>query len=48
MIRPHPEYAVQVWNRRLLDDIESLEKVQRRATKILTKSSKLSYDQRLA
>ena len=48
MIRPHLEYAVQVWNPRLLGDIESLEKVQRRATKIPTKLSKLSYDQRLA
>jgi hypothetical protein len=48
MIRPHLEYAVQVWNPRLLGDIESLEKVQRRATKIPTKLSRLSYDQRLA
>ena len=33
MIRPHLEYAVQVWNSILIGDIESLEKVQRRATK---------------
>ena len=48
MIRPHLEYAVLVRNPRLLGDIESLEKVQRRATKIPKKLSKLSYDQRLA
>ena len=48
MIRPHLEYAVQVWNQRLIGDKERLEKVQRRATKTSTKLSKLSYDQRLA
>ena len=47
MIRPHLEYAVQVWNPRLIGDIERLEKVQRRATKIPTKLSKMSYDHRL-
>ena len=46
--RPHLENAVQVWNPRLLGDLKSLEKVQRRATKILTMFSKPSYDQRLA
>ena len=34
MIRPHIEYPVQVWNPRLIGDIESLEKVQPRATQI--------------
>ena len=48
MIRPHLEYEMQIWNQRLLGDIESLEKVQRRATQIQTKLSKLSYYQRLA
>ena len=47
LIRPHLEYAVQVWNPRLKDDLERLEKVQGRATKIPTKLSKMSYDQRL-
>ena len=48
MIRPHVEYAVQVRNPILIGDIERLEKVQRRATKIPSKLSKLSNDQRLA
>ena len=48
MIRPHLEYAVQVWNQRLIGDIERFEIVQRRATKTPTELSKLSYDQRLA
>ena len=33
MIKPHLEYTMQVWNPRLLGDIESLEKVQRRTNK---------------
>ena len=48
MIRLHLEYAVQVSNPRLPGDIESLEKVQRKATKIQKKLSKLSCDQRIA
>ena len=48
MILPHLQYAVQVWNPRCIGDIERLEKVQRRATKIPSKLSKLSYNQRLA
>ena len=39
MIRPHPEYAVRVWNPRLIGDIERLEKVQRRAIKKPTELS---------
>ena len=35
----------QVWNPRLIGDIERLEKVLRRATKTPTNLSKLSYDQ---
>ena len=48
MIRPHLEYAEQVLNPRWIDDIERLEKVQRRATKTPIELRKLSYDQRLA
>ena len=47
MIRTNLEYAVQVWNPRLKGDLEELEQVQRRATKIPTKLSNMSYDQRL-
>ena len=36
MIRPHQQYAVQVWKPRFIGDRERLEKVERRATKIPT------------
>ena len=47
MIRHFLEYAVQIWNPILIGDVERIEMIQRRATKIPTKLSKLSYDQRL-
>lgn len=46
-IRPHLEYAIQAWCPYLKGDIEHLEKVQRRATKLISGYSKLSYEQRL-
>ena len=32
MVRPHLEYANQVWHPRRIQDLEKLEKVQRKAT----------------
>ena len=34
MIRPHLEYAIQVWNPYQIGDIDIIEIVQRRASKI--------------
>ena len=34
LVRPHLEFASTVWNPYLVGDIETLEKVQRRATRI--------------
>jgi hypothetical protein len=47
MVRPHLDYAAQVWNPYLLKDIKTLEKVQRRATKLPPNLKKKPYKERL-
>ena len=47
MIRSHLEYASSVWNPHCKEDIEILEKVQRRATKLVKTIKHLSYEDRL-
>ena len=46
-VRPHMEFAIQAWSPYLKRDIECLEKVQRRATKLVKGFKKLSYQDRL-
>jgi len=46
-IRPHMEYCVQAWSPHLAKDIQTLEKVQRSSTKIVSSLKKLSYETRL-
>jgi len=46
-IRPHLEYAIQTWCPYQKGDIEHLEKVQRRATRLVKGYRKLSYEERL-
>ena len=46
-VRPHLEYAVQVWNPWNTADIEKLEKVQRQATKQIPGFGKMEYEERL-
>ena len=47
LVRTHMEFAVQAWSPQLKKDIEILEKVQARATKLVPEISNLSYPQRL-
>ena len=47
LIRPHLEYAKSIWSPLLQKDKEMLEKVQRRATKIISEIKDLPYQDRL-
>ena len=47
LVRSHLEFAVPVWNPFLIRDIQMIEKIQKRATKIVFGMKNLPYEQRL-
>ena len=47
LVRPHLEYAAQVWSPYMVKDIELLEKVQRFALRICSRNYNLSYEELL-
>ena len=47
LVRPHLEYAVQFWSPHLCRDIDKMERVQRKATKMIQEIRNHSYQQRL-
>ena len=47
LIRPHLEYGSCVWNPHLKKDQDAIERIQRRATKLVPELRNLSYSERL-
>ena len=46
IVIPHLEYCIQAWNPYLRKDVDMLEKIQRRATKLIPGLRDLTYEER--
>ena len=47
LIRPHLEYGNVVWGPHYMEDIKAIEKIQRRATKMVPRLKNMGYEERL-
>ena len=47
IVRPHLEYCIQAWRPYRKNDIDKLEKIKQRATKMIPELRDLSYESRL-
>ena len=46
IVRPHLEYCIQAWSPHLRKDIDMLDKIQRRATKLIPGLRDLTYEEK--
>ena len=47
IVRPHLEYCIQAWRPYHKKDIDTLERIQSRATKMIPELRDISYEERL-
>ena len=47
VVRPHVEFAISSWSPHYKKDIEAIEKIQHRFTRLLPRMKQLSYEDRL-
>ena len=47
IVKPHLEYRIQGWRPYCKKDIDMLERIQRRSTKMIPKLRDLNYEERL-